>query len=157
VGGLLEFSLQIPSAPKALLIDSMTLHLIQSCELREPDNTNRSQFLPSQKCQIFRFHRGNAKAQVSVSGGAPKAYSPYRPPFAAVARGESFSISHTARMPDHHLARSTTLRATKSVISISHSIELEITFRNAEQDWPPKVFKVTRPITISSVSRHCVL
>jgi hypothetical protein len=137
IGGLLEFSAHFPSLPRKLYIDSLEVYLAQSYQVNGSS-------VPWHKHQIFKFE--------------PKTH-PHLP--AKLDEGESFSLAHSARIPDHHRVRSTTIPGTKSPISVNHDIILEITFRydregSGKKTAPTgvKVFKVKSPVTISSVSSY---
>jgi hypothetical protein len=148
IGGLLDFTISFPSVCAPFNIESFEVYLAQSYEVRTPKDPERLLEVPWHKYSMLQIILKNSTLNED------SAMDPYpdQPLPSSVSEGESFSMTRTARIPDHHHTRASTLSATTSVLSISHNIVVEMTFRHPSMDRPAKVFKAKSPVTISSVS-----
>jgi hypothetical protein len=159
----LHFSLQFPSTPNALDIIAIEASILQNFSLTSLQDPKKKASPPPHKRRIFRFDENSNKHDIpSVSippvisslalkknlispPGTPKGV------VAAIAQGEGYQVSHLVRLPDDDHLRATTQPGSNTIIRVSHEAVVEVKFRNTEEMGPAKIFKITRPITFSSV------
>jgi hypothetical protein len=165
VAGLLNVSFHFPSVPEDTYILAVESYILQSYELQSFSDPSRRAIPQVQKRGLFRFDEQRHRRDIPVTFTAttrPPIPRHIRHPSAAgasaesigfLSRGGSMQMSHLVRVPDDDYVRPSTQLGTKSVIRISHQIVVAITFRHCHDDGPAKVFRVTRPITFSSVGR----
>ena len=95
--------------------------------------------------------------RVSAAPGSTKIFTPQPDtpvdPLHVVQAGQSYEISHMARLPNDDFIRPSTLDGTKTPLRVLHELIVEVRFLPLTRPGGSvKVLKVTRPITISSVS-----
>jgi hypothetical protein len=156
VGGVLRFSSSFPSVPAALDIISVELSISQSYELQSFADPSRKVSVSPHKMVLFILDENSPKRGIPAVEGLDDTQNNDLAKysngwFASMGKEETFQVTQVTRVPDDDHLRPTTQMGTKTVIRISHEITLEIRFKATGQGTPPKVFKLTRPVTLSSV------
>ncbi|GAA5998490.1 hypothetical protein JCM5350_003034, partial [Sporobolomyces pararoseus] len=138
VGGLLLFRLSLLFPPQGLMIYSIKVKIIQTFHLQSPTNKAHESIPPPHSQTIFILdsaHPPNfAKVQEDNLGARSGSATPKIGPLKVLKKDEMWKIHHLARLPNDNHIRPSTHEGTKSPISVTHSIQMELTFRKLTEE-----------------------
>ncbi|GAA5943731.1 uncharacterized protein JCM15063_005819 [Sporobolomyces koalae] len=145
VGGLLLFRLSLLFPPQGIMIYSIKVKIIQKFHLQSPTNKAHESVPPPHSQTIFILdsaHPPNfAKVKEDNLGARSGSATPKVGPLKVLRKDEMWKIHHLARLPNDNHIRPSTHEGTKSPISVTHSIQMELTFRRLteEEENPPSI------------------
>ncbi|GAA5911200.1 uncharacterized protein JCM6883_001936 [Sporobolomyces salmoneus] len=138
VGGLLLFRLSLLFPPQGLMIYSIKVKIIQTFHLRSPTDTAHESIPPPHSQTVFILdsaHPPNfAKVQEDNLGARSGSATPKIGPLKVLRPDEMWKIHHLARLPNDNHIRPSTHEGTKSPISVTHTIQMELTFRRLTEE-----------------------
>ncbi|GAA6016537.1 hypothetical protein JCM11491_002354 [Sporobolomyces phaffii] len=138
VGGLLLFRLSLLFPPQGLMIYSIKVKIVQTFHLQSPSDKAHESIPPPHSQTIFILdsaHPPNfAKVQEDNLGARSGSATPKIGPLKVLKKDEMWAIHHLARLPNDNHIRPSTHEGTKSPISVTHSIQMELTFRKLTEE-----------------------
>ncbi|GAA5959797.1 hypothetical protein JCM21900_001018 [Sporobolomyces salmonicolor] len=138
VGGLLLFRLSLLFPPRDLYIYSIKVKIVQQFHLKSPQDASHESAPPPHAQTVFILdsaHPPNmAKVQDNNLGGRSGSQTPRFGPLKVLKKDEMWKIHHLARLPNDNHIRPTTHEGTVTPISVTHSIQMELTFRRLTEE-----------------------
>ncbi|KWU43092.1 hypothetical protein RHOSPDRAFT_26550 [Rhodotorula sp. JG-1b] len=138
VGGLLLFRLNLLFPPIDLVIYTIKVKIIQTFHLQSPVDKDHSAD-PSPTAQtvfiIDAAHPSNyGKVSDTMRNSKSEPQTPRIGPMKVLRKDEMWKVHHLARIPNDNILRPSTFEGTITPISVSHSIQMEMTYRPMTED-----------------------
>ncbi|TKA51709.1 hypothetical protein B0A53_05414 [Rhodotorula sp. CCFEE 5036] len=138
VGGLLLFRLNLLFPPIDLVIYTIKVKIIQTFHLQSPVDKDHSAD-PSPTAQtvfiIDAAHPPNyGKVSDTMRNAKSEPQTPRIGPMKVLRKDEMWKVHHLARIPNDNILRPSTFEGTITPISVSHSIQMEMTYRPMTDD-----------------------
>lgn len=138
VGGLLLFRLNLLFPPIDLVIYTIKVKIIQTFHLQSPVDKDHSAD-PSPTAQtvfiIDAAHPPNyGKVSDTMRNSKSEPQTPRIGPMKVLRKDEMWKVHHLARIPNDNILRPSTFEGTITPISVSHSIQMEMTYRPMTED-----------------------
>lgn len=136
VGGLLLFRLNLLFPPIDLLIYTIKVKIVQSFKLRSPIDKDHHAEPPQSAQTVFIIDASHPPN----FGKIADTIKPVKPenlrssPLKAVRQDELWKIHHLARLPNDNMIRPSTFEGTITPIAVSHTIQMEMTYRPMTED-----------------------
>ncbi|KZV98614.1 hypothetical protein EXIGLDRAFT_832034 [Exidia glandulosa HHB12029] len=133
VGGVLDFSINLPSIPQTVAIRSITLSVTETFELSSPHptSTSKSLRLVGPKQRIVHLDGSSPRSTPTrwAHGMAITTSEPADGEFALVEKGEGFEVLYQARIPGcDALHPSTGTARGPTPISVTHEMCVEVRY-----------------------------
>lgn len=138
VGGLLLFRLNLLFPPIDLFIYTIKVKIIQNFHLQSPVDKGHKADPPPNAFTVFIIDAAHPPNYGKVSETTKPARSePQTPkigPLKGLQKDEMWKIHHLARLPNDNSCRPTTFEGTHTPLNVSHTIQMELTYRPAMED-----------------------
>ncbi|KAM0748179.1 hypothetical protein T439DRAFT_328164 [Meredithblackwellia eburnea MCA 4105] len=129
VGGLLLLRFSLVSPPTDIHIYSVKVKINQIFTLHSTINPKHKLQCPPDPRIIINIDGSHPANFGHIDQPPSRPGSPHLGPMKVVTQGNSFCISHLARLPNDNHLRPTTQPGTVTGISVSHEIAIEMTYR----------------------------
>ncbi|GAA5989603.1 hypothetical protein JCM10908_000549 [Rhodotorula pacifica] len=138
VGGLLLFRLNLLFPPIDLVIYTIKVKIVQTFHLQSPVDKNHTADPPSAAQTVFIVDAAHPPnyGKVSDTTRTPKSepQTPRIGPMKVLRKDEMWKLHHLSRLPNDNMIRPSTFEGTITPISVSHTIQMEMTYRPMTED-----------------------